>query len=82
MHAHFDRRDRSRGSNEVRAIQFLVMAPVSRRMAPEQLAFLALALILAVLLIYFALTSIPAAVRPTLQPSLQPSSSSSATQSP
>jgi cytoskeletal protein RodZ len=38
-------------------------------MPPDQLVFMALALILAVLLVYFALTSIPAAVRPTLQPS-------------
>jgi hypothetical protein len=82
VRARFEWRDRSGGSDEVRAIQFLVMATVSRRMAPEQLAFLALALILAVLLIYFALTSIPAAIRPTLQPSGQPASSSSATRSP
>jgi hypothetical protein len=44
------------------------MATPMRRIAPDQLIFLGLASILFVLLVYFALTSIPAALRPTLSP--------------
>jgi hypothetical protein len=39
-----------------------------RRVEPEQIIFTGLAIILAALAIYFALSSIPSAPRPTLQP--------------
>jgi hypothetical protein len=40
-----------------------------RRDEPNRIIFIGLSLILAALLIYFALSSIPSALRPTLSPS-------------
>jgi hypothetical protein len=45
------------------------MASQPRRVEPDQIIFVGLSIILAALLIYFALSSIPSALRPTLQPS-------------
>jgi hypothetical protein len=51
-----------------------------RRDEPKRIIFIGLSLILAALLVYFALSSIPSALRPTLSPSTNASVSTTPTQ--
>jgi hypothetical protein len=51
-----------------------------RRDEPNRIIFIGLSLILAALLVYFALSSIPSALRPTLSPSTNASVSTASTQ--